>query len=44
MQMILKFSHPNYKEAIKWFHGVKQFIEKRLHLEISEDQIKNHKS
>lgn len=30
----------NYKEAIKWFHGVKQFIEKRLHLEISEAKSK----
>ena len=30
----------NYKEAIKWFHGVKQFIEKRLHLEISETKSK----
>ena len=31
---------PNYREAIKWFNGVKQFIEKRLHLEISEEKSK----
>ena len=30
----------NYKEAIKWFYGVKQFTEKRLHLEISENKSK----
>ena len=30
----------NYKESIQWFHGVKQFIEKRLHLEISEEKSK----
>ena len=33
-----KIFTPNYKEAIKWFYGVKQFIEKRLHLKISEEK------
>ena len=35
-----KIFTPNYKEAIKWFNGIKQFIEKRLHLEISEEKSK----
>ena len=35
-----KIFTPNYREAIKWFNGIKQFIEKKLHLEISEEKSK----
>ena len=35
-----KIFTPNYKEAIKWFNGVKQFIEKRLKLEINKEKSK----
>lgn len=35
-----KIFAPNYNEALKWYMGVKQFIEKRLHLDISEEKSK----
>lgn len=30
----------NYAESIRWFYGVKQFLDKRLHLETSEEKSK----